>query len=80
MGRFVNADTVLGNKGTALDHNLFSYCRQNPVTSSDPSGMDDPDAREYEWQRPMKENPPSTTRHYNILPQSVFVAAVLQMV
>ena len=44
-GRFVSADTVLGKPGKLLDHNLFSYCRQNPVMGRDPSGMYDPDER-----------------------------------
>ena len=44
-GRFVNADTLFGKQGQLLDHNLFSYCRQNPAMGSDPNGMYDPDER-----------------------------------
>ena len=38
MGRFVSADGVVGRKGSVLDHNLFAYCHNNPVTFSDPEG------------------------------------------
>ena len=30
-GRFVNADTILGRMPHLLDHNMFSYCHQNPL-------------------------------------------------
>lgn len=38
--RFVNADDVayLGASGTVLGNNIFSYCENNPVNYSDPSG------------------------------------------
>jgi len=38
-GRFINADTIMGEVGKILDHNVFSYCKQNPVASIDPDGM-----------------------------------------
>ena len=37
-GRFINADTVLGQVGALLSHNLFAYCGNNPVNMSDLSG------------------------------------------
>ncbi len=41
-GRFLNADDVhyLGISGAVLDFNLFSYCENNPVNGSDPTGYD----------------------------------------
>ena len=38
MGRFLNADSVLGQTGELLTHNLFAYCGNNPVMGSDPGG------------------------------------------
>lgn len=35
---FINADTVLGITSRISDHNVFSYCRQNPVNRSDSDG------------------------------------------
>ena len=37
-GRFVNADNVLGLSQRLLNHDLFSYCCQNPVNRSDSDG------------------------------------------
>ncbi len=37
-GRFVNADTLLGERGKFFDHNLFCYCANNPVTKMDEHG------------------------------------------
>ncbi|WP_143318591.1 DNRLRE domain-containing protein [Clostridium sp. HBUAS56017] len=37
-GRFVNADEITGVKGELLSHNMFAYCKSNPIGSSDPSG------------------------------------------
>jgi len=37
-GRFINADTVLGNVGGLLSHNGFAYCGNNPVVRADPLG------------------------------------------
>ena len=43
-GRFVNADSLIGKAGVLLSHNMFGYCRNNPVNRIDPSG-----AMEEEW-------------------------------
>jgi len=37
-GRFINADSNLGNPGELLTHNLFAYCANNPVMYVDPNG------------------------------------------
>lgn len=37
-GRFINADTLIGQQGDLLGHNLFTYCQNNPVMMYDPSG------------------------------------------
>ncbi len=39
-GRFISADALLGKTGALLDHNLFAYCGNNPVTHDDPYGYD----------------------------------------
>ncbi len=38
-GRFINADSLGGQIGTILSHNVFAYCKNNPVNMSDPSGF-----------------------------------------
>ena len=38
VGRFINADTVLGKTGALLSHNAFAYCENSPVIMADPSG------------------------------------------
>ena len=37
-GRFINADATGGKVGDLLSSNVFSYCKNNPVNMSDPSG------------------------------------------
>ena len=37
-GRFINADVLFGQYGELLSHNLYAYCRNNPVMLIDPSG------------------------------------------
>ena len=37
--RFISADSVLGANKDILSYNLFTYCSNNPVMFSDPSGM-----------------------------------------
>ena len=82
-GRFVNADTLFGKQGLLLDHHLFSYCRQNPVTGSDPSGMYDPDERaEARGKKsPLIKSPRNRGPvHYDKVPYRIMVDSVLQMV
>ena len=38
-GRFINADEILGQTGEVLSHNLFAYCKNNPVVLADSMGM-----------------------------------------
>lgn len=38
-GRFVNADNLVGKTGCLLSHNVFAYCRNDPISKSDSSGM-----------------------------------------
>ncbi len=36
--RFINADGLIGETGDILGHNMYAYCRNNPVMYYDPSG------------------------------------------
>ena len=38
-GRFINADTLMGQVGGTFSHNLFAYCGNSPVNKVDPSGF-----------------------------------------
>ena len=38
VGRFINADGILGANGSILAYNLFAYCGNNPIRRSDPNG------------------------------------------
>lgn len=37
-GRFINADGITGINGELLSHNMFVYCKNNPVNMVDPDG------------------------------------------
>ena len=38
-GRFISADSILGEVGGLLQHNLWAYCGNNPVIYNDADGM-----------------------------------------
>ena len=38
IGRFINADAVIGQVGNVQSTNMFAYCFNNPVNKSDPTG------------------------------------------
>ena len=38
LRRFINADSILGQLGKQLAHNLYTYCYNNPIILSDTSG------------------------------------------
>ncbi|QVK19273.1 hypothetical protein KHQ81_06130 [Mycoplasmatota bacterium] len=38
IGRFINADGIIGETGEILSHNMYAYCANNPVMRIDPSG------------------------------------------
>ena len=38
IGRFINADSLIGANGDIIGYNMFAYCNNNPVMGSDPSG------------------------------------------
>jgi RHS repeat-associated protein len=37
-GRFINADSVVGETGELLSHNMFAYCSNDPVNNEDSNG------------------------------------------
>ncbi|WP_073006330.1 RHS repeat-associated core domain-containing protein [Clostridium amylolyticum] len=38
-GRFINADGLVGETGDLIGHNLFAYCKNNPVNMEDGNGF-----------------------------------------
>ena len=38
MGRFINADGIIGANGGLPGYNLFAYCNNNPIMFTDPNG------------------------------------------
>jgi uncharacterized protein RhaS with RHS repeats len=38
IGRFINADGLIGQTGDILGHNMYAYCQNNPVMMVDSSG------------------------------------------
>ncbi len=37
-GRFINADALCGSVGELLSHNIFAYCKNDPINKFDPNG------------------------------------------
>ncbi|QVK19576.1 hypothetical protein KHQ81_06170 [Mycoplasmatota bacterium] len=35
IGRFINADGIVGKKGVILSHNMYAYTLNNPVMGTD---------------------------------------------
>lgn len=38
-GRFINSDGTIGEEGQLLSHNMFAYCKNNPIVLSDEDGF-----------------------------------------
>ena len=38
VGRFINADGIIGANGGIVGYNMFAYCNNNPIMYSDPNG------------------------------------------
>jgi hypothetical protein len=38
-GRFINADAIAGSIGELLGHNIFAYCKNNPINMKDDNGF-----------------------------------------
>ena len=47
LGRFINADGLVGEQGELLAHNMYAYAMNNPIMMVDPSGY-------LAWRRPKK--------------------------
>ncbi len=56
--RFINEDCLIGKAGALLGHNIFWYCRNNPVNKVDPDGV-----REEEWYSKGAQLERATERH-----------------
>lgn len=39
IGRFINSDGLLGEFGSLATNNMYSYCANNPIMYTDPSGL-----------------------------------------
>ena len=38
IGRFINADAILGANKDLISYNMFTYCGNNPLNRADPTG------------------------------------------
>ena len=38
VGRFINADGIIGANGGIVGYNMFAYCNNNPIMYADPNG------------------------------------------
>ena len=47
VGRFINADGIIGANGGLQGYNIFAYCNNDPVNHSDPTGYCDECGQEY---------------------------------
>ena len=41
VGRFINADGIIGSNNGIILYNVFAYCGNNPIIGYDPTGCDD---------------------------------------
>ena len=48
VGRFLNADGIIGANGGIMGYNMFAYCNNNPVIYADESGYEILDYRDYD--------------------------------
>ena len=48
LGRFLNSDALISTSHGVLGHNVFVYCRNNPINRVDYDGYRDEDATEEE--------------------------------
>jgi RHS repeat-associated protein len=74
-GRFLNADPVIDNAGGAQGLNSYSYCLNNPLKYTDPSGFtftENENAYLLYREARMKGYPGSLIDFYNILEQNNF--------
>ncbi|MDE5649244.1 MAG: RHS repeat-associated core domain-containing protein, partial [Oscillospiraceae bacterium] len=51
-GRFISRDSYLGKRSDPLSLNLYTYCRNNPISYIDPSGHDVLAAAEFVYYNP----------------------------
>ncbi len=62
-GRFINSDGIVGRQGKLLSHNMFAYCRNNPVNYYDPDGKEEQSVKSNSL--PKKGEPNSKKKLYD---------------
>ncbi|MFJ5829661.1 RHS repeat-associated core domain-containing protein [Streptomyces sp. NPDC093089] len=62
LGRFVSVDPVI-DISDPLQLDAYGYSHNNPITSSDPSGLYDPDVRKYCLANPKQCDGPDRLKH-----------------